>query len=137
MALLDCHQAEVEIADYKLSRLDRLKKSGGGICVHTRSSLKTKALKRSGGHIEYRFSPTTLNIQHKKLKSFLLCAPYRPPDCPWTCLLNDFMDKCSQALVYGKEIFVMGDLNSNMLRSLPESDALNDLWQKREVYEKI
>lgn len=36
--------AEVEIAGYKLTRLDRLKKKGGGVCIYTRSSLKIKRL---------------------------------------------------------------------------------------------
>jgi hypothetical protein len=36
--------AEVEIEGYKLSRLDRTRKSGGGVCVYTRISLKVKIL---------------------------------------------------------------------------------------------
>ena len=34
--------AEVEIQGYKLSRLDRKKKPGGGVRVYTRTSLKVK-----------------------------------------------------------------------------------------------
>ena len=41
--------AEVEIDGYKLTRLDRLGKSGGGVCVYTRSSLKVKRLKDMSG----------------------------------------------------------------------------------------
>ena len=36
--------AELEIEGYKLSRLDRTTKSGGGVCVYTRISLKVNIL---------------------------------------------------------------------------------------------
>ena len=37
--------AEVEIQDYKISRLDRQKKIGGVVCIYKRASFKTKVLK--------------------------------------------------------------------------------------------
>ena len=37
------------------------------------------------------------------------------------------MDKYSQALTHGKEIFIAGDLNCNVMKHSPEADALNDL----------
>ena len=37
--------SEVEIEGYRLLRLDRLGKRGGGVCVFTRNSLKTKIIK--------------------------------------------------------------------------------------------
>lgn len=37
--------AEVEVDGYKLSRLDRLKKVGGEVCVYTRAFLRFKVLK--------------------------------------------------------------------------------------------
>ena len=40
---------KVEIDGYKLTRLDRPGKSGGGVCVYTRSSLKVKRLKDMSG----------------------------------------------------------------------------------------
>ena len=118
---------EVEIAGYKLSMLDKLKKPGGGLCVCTRSSLKTKVLKDLTVISNTGFHQLWLQVQHKKLKSFLLCATCRPHDCPTTCFTDNFMDKYSQALIHGKEIFVVGDLNCNKMNSSPESGALKDL----------
>ena len=46
--------AEVEIQGYKISRLDRQKKIGGGVCICTRPSFKTKVLK-------------DLQVQHKEI----------------------------------------------------------------------
>ena len=82
--------AEVEIVGYKLSRLDRLNKTGGGVCVYTRRSLKTKVLRDLTGISNSGFHQLWLQIQHDKLKSFLLCVTYRPPDCPTSCFVDNF-----------------------------------------------
>lgn len=96
------------------------------MCVHSQLT-ENKSVKRSNGYLEYRFSSAmaaSSTYKCKRLKSFLLCATYRPLDCPTTCFTDDFMDKYSQALTHGKEIVVVGDLNCNMMNSSPESDAL-------------
>ena len=64
----------------------------------------------------------------KKLRSIVLCVAYRPEYCPVSCFVDDFMDKYSQALKFGKNIIVAADLKCNMLkpRSL-EAVALQDL----------
>ena len=116
--------AEVEIVGYKLSILDRLNKTGGGVCVYTRRSLKTKVLRDLTGISNSGFHQLWLQIQHNKLKSFLLCVTYRPPDCPTSCFVDDFMDKYSQALTHGKEIFIAGSLNCNVMKPSPDADAL-------------
>lgn len=128
--------AEVEIAGYKLSRVDRLGKPGGGVCVYTRSSLKTKVLKDLSGISAMGFHQLWIQVQHNKLKSILLCITYRPPDCSTTCF-EDFVDKYSQALTYGKEIFVMGDLNCNMMKNIPNADALKDLCSRLNITQLI
>ena len=46
--------AEVQIQGYKISRLDRQEKIGGGVCICTRPSFKTKVLK-------------DLEVQHKEI----------------------------------------------------------------------
>ena len=119
--------AEIEIEGYKLSRLDRLKKVGGGVCVYTRTSLKSAVMKDLTGISASGFHQLWLQIQHKKMKSVLLCTTYRPPDCPVTCLVDYFTDNYTKALTLGKEVFVVGDLNCNLLKSCPEGDALKDV----------
>ena len=46
-----------------------------------------------------------------------------------TCLVDDFTENYLKALTCGKELFVLGDLNCNMLKVTPESKALKDLYQ--------
>ena len=81
--------AEVEIEGYKLSRLDRTTKSGGGVRVYTRILLKVNIVTElteispSGSHQLW------MQIQFRNLKSILLCTIYRP-DCPMTCFEDEF-----------------------------------------------
>ena len=60
--------AEVEIAGYKLSRLERLNKTGG-VCVYTRSSLKTKVL-RNLTDFGFRFSPIMASNPARQIEVF-------------------------------------------------------------------
>ena len=70
--------AEVEIAGYKITRLDRTKKVGGGVCVYTRSSLKVKRLKEMSVTSETELQQLWVQIQQEKLRSIVLCVAYRP-----------------------------------------------------------
>ena len=120
--------AEVEIAGYKITRLDRTKTVWGGVCVYTRSSLKVKRLKEMSVTSETGFQQLWVQIQLKKLRSIVLCVAYRPDYCPVSCFVDDFMDKYSQALTFGKNIIVAADLNCDMLKPRsPEAVALQDL----------
>ena len=74
--------AEVEIEGYKLIRLDRPKHRAGGVCVYVRRSLKSKILKDLSRISDSGFHQLWVRVQHRKLKSFLLCVTYRTPDCP-------------------------------------------------------
>ena len=69
-----------------------------------------------------------LVVKEEALRSIVLCVAYRPEYCPVSCFVDDFMDKYSQALKFGKNIIVAADLNCDMLkpRSL-EAVALQDL----------
>ena len=66
--------AEVEIAGYKITRLDRTKKIGGGVCVYIRLSLKIKCLKEMSVTSETGFQQLWVQIQLEKLTSIILCV---------------------------------------------------------------
>ena len=80
--------AEVEIAGYKITRLDRTKKIGGGVCVYTRLSLKIKRLKDMSVTSETGFQQLWVQIQLEKLRSIILCVAYRPEYCPVSCFVD-------------------------------------------------
>ena len=73
------------------------------------------------------FHQLWVKIQHRKLGSIIVCVAYRPPNCPVTCFMDDLFPNYLQALTYGKDIFLRGDLNCNMLKDIPESRALREL----------
>lgn len=62
------------------------------------------------------FQQLWVQTQLKKLRSTVLCVAHRPEYCPVTYFVDDFMDKYSQALTFGKNITVAADLNCDMLK---------------------
>ena len=90
--------SDVQIEGYKLLRLDRLGKQGGGVCVYTRTSLKTNIIKDTLEISQTGFHQLWLQIQSKKIKSILLCVVYRPPDCSVSCFMEDFLENYTYAL---------------------------------------
>ena len=72
--------AEVKIDRYKLIRLDRLHKRGGGVCAYIRKDLKSTLLKDLSYISERNFHQLWISVQCKKT-SFNLCnlSPRRFP----------------------------------------------------------
>ena len=95
------------------------------MCVHLQLT-ENKSVKRPDGHLEYRLSPAMAASSTWQTEIFSP-ATYRPPDFPTTCFMDDFRDKCSQALTHEREIFLVGNINCNTMKSSPESGALKDL----------
>ncbi|CAB3982643.1 Hypothetical predicted protein [Paramuricea clavata] len=121
------NNADVNISGYKLFRGDRRHKRGGGVCAYIRDNLKAKEITDLSSTSENGFQQLWVRIQHIKLKSFLLCVVYRPPDCEITCLEEYLTPSIIEAHLYGKDIIIMGDLNYDLLSNKPESQALKDL----------
>ncbi|CAB3984845.1 Hypothetical predicted protein [Paramuricea clavata] len=119
--------AEVEIEGFKLTRLDRLGKTGRGVCVYSKLSIKVKCLKNTTGISEFGFHQLWMLIQLRKLRSILLCVTYRPDYCPTLSFHDIFMENYIHALTLGKEIIVVGDLNCDLLKpDSPEAMSLLD-----------
>ena len=100
--------AEVEIDGYSLSRLDRPRNMknefGGGVCAYMRKTLKSKVLQDLSGISDTGFHQLWMPVQHKKLKSFLLCVTYKPPDCNVACF-EDFRDRYIRKRLYMAYLF--------------------------------
>ena len=119
---------EVNIPGYHLARLDRKRKTGTGVCAYVRNSLKLKVLSDITANSEEGFQQLWFTIQHKKLRSLVICVVYRPPDVPLTTLTEALAPAYSQAATLGKDIIILGDLNCDLLApSKPEFSALNSL----------
>jgi hypothetical protein len=109
---------EVEIPGYMICQLDRENKLGGGVCAFVKEGYKVDRLcellliSESGLHQLW-----WLKIQNGNHKSFIVCSVYRPPDTTLNCFEDDFSDSVISALALNKDIYILGDLNCNLLNT--------------------
>ena len=116
--------ASVHLDGYNIFRLDRLRKKGGGVCAYVKSSLKVKTLKDLTRTSDSGLQQLWLQIQHKHLKSVIVCIVYRPPDSAISCLTDELMPSYTHALSLKKSIILTGDLNCDLMSDNPRGDAL-------------
>ncbi len=76
---------------------------------------------------ESNFQQLWIKFKNKKMKSIIICVTYRPPDCPLNCIQDDFRQNYVRALSMNKPIFILGDLNCNLLKDCPEKRAITEL----------
>ena len=93
----------------------KAKSKGGGVCAYVKMTLKAKVVKEFSGISESGVHQLWLLVQHRKLKSLLVCIAYRPPDTPISFLNDDLMPAYTQALLLDKDIILTGDLNCDVL----------------------
>ncbi len=68
--------AEVEIQEYKIYRLDRKPKKGGGVCICGRNDFKTKVLKDQSYISPVCSHQLWLQVKVNKNKAMIVCATY-------------------------------------------------------------
>jgi hypothetical protein len=56
-----------------------------------------------------------LKIKVMNFRSFFICTAYRPPDTSLSCFETDFSETLTSALSFNKPIYILGDLNCNVL----------------------
>ena len=73
-------------------------------------------------------------MQVRQQKSFIICVAYKPPDSLVTCIREELQPRCIEALLKGKQVVVVGDLNCNLqyinkdpTRITPHSRSLLDV----------
>ena len=120
--------AKINIAGYKLIRSDRRYKRGGGVCAYIRNNPKAEEVKHLSSLLSERgFQQLWARIQHIKLKFFLPCVVYRPPDCEINCFKEHMTSSIVEALLYDKTIIIMGDLNCDLLSDKSDTRVLKEL----------
>ena len=118
---------EIAIDDYKIFRQDRLHKKGGGVCAFVKKVLKVTIINELTNISESNFQQLWIKLQNKKMKTIIICVIYRPPDCPLNCIQDDLGQNYVRALSMNKPIFILGDMNCNLLKDCPEKRAITDL----------
>ena len=119
--------ADIDIpGQYILFRQDRgERKPAGGVVVYVKYIYKATLVKDLLSVPDSFFQQLWIKVHCRKLKSFMLCTVYRPPNTPINFLedLNiNFMD----SLLPGLDVILLGDLNCNLLGSCSDGQALLD-----------
>ena len=118
--------AFVYVPGYSLFRQDRgPQKASGGLCVYTRDTLKVEYIEKLSSATSNGFQQLWLKIQTRSCKSFLLNTVYRPPSAP-VKFFDDLTQVFIDSLLCGLDIFVISDLNCNLLSDDYESRACLD-----------
>ena len=106
---------EIEIPGYDIFRVDRQDKRGGSVCAYVRQSFKTVILNEISGISDTGLHQLWIKIQVQNLKSFLVCTAYRTPTTPVASLYNHLGTCLTSAFLLNKPIYILGDLNCNLL----------------------
>lgn len=129
---------EIEIPGYQLYRVDRPNKKGGGVCAYVLQNYRVELLSNISNVSVLGFHQLWLKIQVRNLRSFLVCAVYRPPDTPLTFFDNDLSASLITALSFDKPVYIMGDLNCNLLNhERPDSKALDNFCRSFNLKQMI
>ena len=113
--------ASIAITGYRVFRLDRKGKPGGGTCIYVRNGLKVRQLKDLSNISHTEFHQQWIQIQNKKFKSIVICVAYRPPDSPVTFFDEYLAPKLNHAYTMNNDIVIIGDLNCDLIK--PTSDG--------------
>ena len=103
----------------------------------TRNDIKVSKLKEISSVSENYFHQLWLKLQSKKSKSIVICISYRPPECPLSCLETNLKPSFVQALLLNKPIFILGDLNCNVMKDCPENTALGNFMLEMNLNQLI
>ena len=120
---------EIEVPGYNIYRVDRSNKTGGGICAYVLNTYCTELMGDISDISTTGFHQLWLKIQVRNLKSIIICTGYRPPDTPLTCWENDLTTTLIYVLSLDKPVYIMGDLNCNLLSTeCRESKSLTSFY---------
>jgi hypothetical protein len=97
------------------------------VCAYIRSPLKAQILKDLSGTSTTWFQQLWLQVQYKKIRSFVICAVYRPPDCHVSCFEDFLKPSSNYALSLNKPVIILGDFNCNLLQQNPDGLSLLNL----------
>ena len=106
---------EADIPGYNIFRLDRSTKTGGGVCAFVSERFKIERLDDLSSISPSGLHQLWLKVQVRNCKSFIICTVYRPPTTSLNCFDEDLSRTTISALSYNKDIYILGDLNCNVL----------------------
>ena len=107
----------IKIDGYDVVRKDR-SRNGGGVCIYLRSSINYKV---RNDLVPTKLEVVCIEITKPHSKPFLVTTVYRPPSA--SSEFFDHFEKLIKAIDHeNKEVFILGDLNCNMLKADSDSN---------------
>ena len=118
----------IKIDGYDVVRKDR-SRNGGGVCIYLRSSINYKV---RNDLVPTKLEVVCIEITKPHSKPFLVTTVYRPPSA--SSEFFDHFEKLIKAIDHeNKEVFILGDLNCNMLKA--DSDSNIPTKKIKSLYE--
>ena len=104
---------EISISGYNIVRRDRPLngRNGGGVCFYVRSNINYIV---RADLVSDQLENLSIEIIKPRSKRFIVATWYRPPNSPFE-LFSTFEDFVGKLDADGKEYYIMGDFNCNML----------------------
>ena len=126
----------IHLDDYDIIRKDR-SRNGGGVCIYLRSSMNYKI---RSDLIPSELEAVCVEITKPHSQPFIVTTVYRPPNAS-----SDFFDHLEKLIKQiddeNKEMYLMGDLNCDMLKKEKLSNVptkkLNSLYELYQLSQLI
>ena len=119
----------IDLNGYDIIRKDR-SRNGGGVCIYLRSSINYKLRQDL---IPPELEAVCVEIIRPHSRPFLVTFIYRPPNST-----HDFFENFQKFIKMiddeNKEIYILGDLNCDMLKAKPDS-ATSKIKSLYELYQ--
>ena len=130
----------INLDGYDIVRKDR-SRNGGGVCIYLRSSINYKVRSRND-LVPTELEAVCVEIIKPHSKPFLVTTVYRPPSA-----LSEFFDHFEKLIKAvdneNKEMYILGDLNCNMLKTNNDSNiptkkikSLYELYQLAQLIDE-
>ena len=128
----------INLDGYDIVRKDR-SRNGGGVCIYLRSSINYKV---RNDLVPTELEAVCVEIIKPHSKPFLVTTVYRPPSA-----LSEFFDHFEKLIKAvdneNKEMYILGDLNCNMLKTNNDSNiptkkikSLYELYQLTQLIDE-
>ena len=124
--------SHVHISGYHIYRCDKGK--GGGTCIYVKDNLTSKVI--TGNIIRPNgIEDVWVSIQSRKLPSIIIGSIYRHPKTPQETFeyLNEIL---KNMCLRNKGLYVLGDLNDNLLSSSNKLDAIFSTNKLHQIVDK-